>query len=129
MLNADLRPQPPASQLDRLSGLWGPDLLAPDSHSAGVPKRHKENLKPGDTYKKRDWERVRTNAGMREADRVFAVVIEQKESVIPIFHIGHRQQGNGANVRGDDRFADGADRERLASQLLATTTVPCVETD
>jgi hypothetical protein len=57
------------------------------------------------------------------------VILEQMESVIPIFRIRHREQGNVANVRGDDWFADGVDREGFAGQLLATTTVPCVEAD
>jgi hypothetical protein len=66
---------------------------------------------------------------MREADRVSSVILAQKESVIPIFRIGHCEQCNGTNVRGDDWLADGVDRERLARQLLATTAVPCVKAD
>jgi hypothetical protein len=72
---------------------------------------------------------VGSDAGMREADRVFAMILAHKESVIPIFRIGHREQGDGANVRGDDWFADGANRERLARQLLTTTAVAGVKAD
>ena len=70
-----------------------------------------------------------SDAGMCEADRVFTMILAQKKSVIPTFCIGHREQGDGANVRGHDWFADGTNRERLTRQLLATTAVPGVEAD
>jgi hypothetical protein len=66
---------------------------------------------------------------MREADRVLTVIPAQKKSVIPIFRVSHCEQRDGANVRGDDWLADGADREGLACQLLATPAVARVVAD